>query len=164
LPRSLAHDLALEQLEIAEHRRQQVVEVVRNAAGELSHRLHLLRLSQLLFEAARIGEVDRGAEDPLHGAVGSDERNEDRAPDDAPHRQLAHEFVLERAPGRRAVAVFRIEESRIARREDLVRCLADHLLGRKSGQPQKGRVHIFIDEPAVGEATVEEVEDRRGML
>ena len=39
------HVLA-QQLEIAEHRHQQVVEVVRHAAGELADHLHLLRLAQ----------------------------------------------------------------------------------------------------------------------
>ena len=39
---------ALEQVEIAEDDGQQVVEVVRDAAGELADRLHLLRLQQLL--------------------------------------------------------------------------------------------------------------------
>ena len=36
-----------EQVEVGQHRHQQVVEVVRHAAGELAHRLHLLRLEQL---------------------------------------------------------------------------------------------------------------------
>jgi hypothetical protein len=38
----------LEQLDVAENHRKDVVEVVRDAAGELSHRFHLLRLKQRL--------------------------------------------------------------------------------------------------------------------
>ena len=45
-------ELAVDGVEPAEHQRQQVVEVVRDAAGELAQRLHLLRLAQLLLEAA----------------------------------------------------------------------------------------------------------------
>ena len=40
------------ELAVAEDDRQQVVEVVRDAAGELADRLHLLRLAQLLLERA----------------------------------------------------------------------------------------------------------------
>ncbi len=42
----------------ADHRGQQIVEVVRHAAGELAHRLHLLRLGELRLEALLIGGVD----------------------------------------------------------------------------------------------------------
>ena len=38
-----------QQVEIAHHRHQQIVEVMRDAAGELPDRLHLLRLAQLLL-------------------------------------------------------------------------------------------------------------------
>ena len=40
-----------QQLEIADHRHQQIVEVVRDAAGELADHLHLLHLAQLLLRA-----------------------------------------------------------------------------------------------------------------
>jgi hypothetical protein len=35
---------------VTENDRQQVVEIVSDAASQVAHRLHLLRLSQLLFE------------------------------------------------------------------------------------------------------------------
>lgn len=38
-----------QQVEIAHHRHQQIVEIMRNAAGELADGLHLLRLAQLLL-------------------------------------------------------------------------------------------------------------------
>ena len=47
-PRIVGHALA-QQIEIAHHRHQQIVEIVRDAAGELADRLHLLRLPQLLL-------------------------------------------------------------------------------------------------------------------
>src|SRR3546814_13946926 len=41
----------------ADHRRQQVVEVVGDAAGELADRLHLLRLDELALEVLQIGRA-----------------------------------------------------------------------------------------------------------
>ena len=42
--------------EVAHDGRQQIVEVVRDAAGELADRLHLLRLTQLLLGALALGD------------------------------------------------------------------------------------------------------------
>ncbi len=56
--------VAQQQLRVAEDRREQVVEVVRDAAGELAHRLHFLRLAELLLEAALLGDVALRAPDP----------------------------------------------------------------------------------------------------
>ena len=47
-----------QQIAEADHRRQQVVEIVRDAAGELSDRLHLLRLRELHLEVLLLGDVD----------------------------------------------------------------------------------------------------------
>ena len=41
---------------------EDVVEVMRDAAGELADRVHLLRLSQLIFELARLRHVDGDAD------------------------------------------------------------------------------------------------------
>ena len=49
--------VADEQLGVAENGRQQVVEIVRDAAGKPSNALDLLRLRQTLFEQAAIGDV-----------------------------------------------------------------------------------------------------------
>jgi len=46
------------EVEIAGDHRQQVVEIVRNAAGELADRLHLLRLLHLFFGRLALGHVD----------------------------------------------------------------------------------------------------------
>ena len=50
-------DAALEQLQVADHDAEQIVEVVRDAAGELADRFHLLRLQQPRFEALLLGEI-----------------------------------------------------------------------------------------------------------
>ena len=47
--RSIRRRGASEQLEVPEDRGEEIVEVVRDAAGELPDRLHLLRLAQRLF-------------------------------------------------------------------------------------------------------------------
>ena len=54
----------------ADDRRQQVVEVVRDAAGELADRLHLLALRDLHLERALLGGVDGVGDGRLVVAVG----------------------------------------------------------------------------------------------
>ena len=46
-----------QQLGAAQDGREQVVEIVRDAAGELADRLHLLRLPELVLEALPVGDV-----------------------------------------------------------------------------------------------------------
>ena len=62
-------DVHRDEREVAANRRQQVVEIVGDAAGERAHRLHLLRLPQLrlepvprLFGLPPLGDVDAGAD------------------------------------------------------------------------------------------------------
>ena len=42
----IAQSLAVQHVKAAQYRRQQVIEIMRHAAGKLPHRLQLLRLSQ----------------------------------------------------------------------------------------------------------------------
>jgi hypothetical protein len=51
-----AHAL-LQQLQIAHDDGEQVVEIVRDAAGELAHGLHLLRLAELLLHRPTLSDV-----------------------------------------------------------------------------------------------------------
>ena len=51
--------MTLQGVEIADDDGQQVVEVVRHAAGELAHALHLLDLPQLLLGGTALGEIAR---------------------------------------------------------------------------------------------------------
>src|SRR5437762_12603765 len=48
---------ALEKIEVAGNYRQQVVEVVGNATGKLTHRLHLLRLPQCRLGLFSLGDL-----------------------------------------------------------------------------------------------------------
>ncbi|MNK89562.1 hypothetical protein D3C87_1095760 [compost metagenome] len=61
----------LQQLQVAEDRRQQVVEVVRDAARELAQHFHLLRLPHLPFERAALAlvAVQRDEAARRHGVV-----------------------------------------------------------------------------------------------
>ena len=63
--------LDLAECEVGEpgDRRQDVVEVVRDAAGERAHRIDLLRALQLLLEHAVVGDVEREADDADHLTV-----------------------------------------------------------------------------------------------
>ena len=63
--------MALQGVEIADDDGQQVVEVVRDAAGELADALHLLGLPQLLLGGPPLGQVarDLGKADQLALAV-----------------------------------------------------------------------------------------------
>ena len=59
----VAGDVLREQLQVAADHLQQVVEVVRDAAGQLAERLHLLRAAQVLLELLALGDVAaRGVE------------------------------------------------------------------------------------------------------
>ena len=64
---------AADDLQPADHRGQQIVEIVGDAAGELADRLHLLRLAQRLLGALALADlglqpVERGAQ--IGGALG----------------------------------------------------------------------------------------------
>ena len=48
-----------QQVAKADHRGQQIVEIMRDPAGELADRLHLLRLHELSFETFLLGDVDQ---------------------------------------------------------------------------------------------------------
>jgi len=51
-----------QQIGVPEDRRQDVVEIVRHARGQLADGFHLLRLAQLLLHATPLGDVDGGHE------------------------------------------------------------------------------------------------------
>ena len=50
---------AAQDVQPAHDRRQEVVEVVRDAAGKLTHRLELLRLTERLLGPLAVGDVER---------------------------------------------------------------------------------------------------------
>ena len=55
--RKLRRQVELAHFNVAENRRQEVVEVVGNAAGQAPDALHLLGLLQLLLEGSSLGDV-----------------------------------------------------------------------------------------------------------
>ena len=58
---SASGSAALDQAEPAEHRGEQIVEIVRDAAGQLADRVHLARLEQLVLEVLAVGDVEQRA-------------------------------------------------------------------------------------------------------
>ena len=68
--RILVRHLVEHQVGVAENRRQQVVEVVGDAAGQLSDCFHLLRLAQLLLELAAVGDVAHVDDNAGDGGIG----------------------------------------------------------------------------------------------
>ena len=58
------------ELRVAQDGRQQVVEVVGDAAGQPSHRFHLLRLAELLFDGAALRHVPRVDDQPASARLG----------------------------------------------------------------------------------------------
>src|SRR5262249_8079162 len=67
--------IVADEIEIADDDRQQVVEVVGDAAGHLADRLELLDLAKLLLQLAPVLDVDEDAEVSEIGAVGAEARH-----------------------------------------------------------------------------------------
>ncbi len=70
-------ELPVDGVEAAEHEGQEIVEVVRDPAGELAERLHLLRLAQLLLEPPPLRHVARADDHPARLAVAGRNRRRD---------------------------------------------------------------------------------------
>ena len=74
-PRRLEHlEVVLQQLDLTAHDRQHVVEVVGDAARETCHRLHLLRLEELLAEVGALGDVAQHDDLQRDGDVAAPQR------------------------------------------------------------------------------------------
>ena len=89
-----------QQIAEADHRGQQVVEIMRNAARELADRLHLLRLGELRFEALLLADID---EVQHQAAVIAFPLTEPRQEDNAGPVTQALEPHLNRTRGRRTI-------------------------------------------------------------
>ena len=83
---------------MALHHHQQVVEVVRDAAGEFADGLQLLRLAQLVRELFAIGDIQRHADDSENLAFGAAQRPHVRFE----NAVLPLQFVGERFSGKGA--------------------------------------------------------------
>ena len=65
----IVRDQILQDLDAAGDDGEEIVEVVRNAAGELADGIHLLRLAQLLLEQQTLADVTG---DEHHGVLAAD--------------------------------------------------------------------------------------------
>ena len=87
-----------QQIRIADDRGQNVVEVMRDAAGELADRLHLLALREILLQRLLLGGVERD-----HVGAGALAAARFRRRDEEAHRALA--LALDRRVDRRDVGL-----------------------------------------------------------
>ena len=83
--------------EVAQHHGQDVVEIVRHAAGELAQGFHLLRLHQHVVRAALLGDVEGQLEAADHPGtlVYLGDLGNERGAGQPPHAAHGHHFVLE---------------------------------------------------------------------
>ncbi len=133
---------ALQGLEIAGDDGQEVVEIVRHAAGQLADRLHLLGLAQRLLGAAVLGGVPDQRERADDRAVGAVQRREGRVVDaDAAGLGDVVAPVVQRvlAAGERAAPGV-LERGADAVREGLAERAAQHRAARHAGHRLHRRV------------------------
>ena len=64
----------MQQVEIADHHRQKIVEVVRQAAGQLADRLHALRMLELPARRLALGHILDDADGAAHALIAVVER------------------------------------------------------------------------------------------
>ncbi len=116
-------ELAVDGVEPAEHQRQHVVEVVRDAAGELAERLHLLRLSQLLLEPPPFAHVAGADDDPPRPSLAARDRGRDRFDDLAVLRAFVAIGTAVAQSGRKMA----VDLGGLFRSQNLVGRAPDHL-------------------------------------
>ena len=140
LLRHLVRQLGLEEARVAGDDGQQVVEIVRDAAGHPADDFHLLRLAQLRFEQPALGHVDERAHQPLGlplGVAGDAPSRIDVAHRAARQRHLDVEVVVG-AIGQRPV---RRGEQRLAivRRQPLSQLLERRIVPKFEQRRQRSR-------------------------
>ena len=143
--RRVALEHGEQDLRVAAHRGEDVVEVVRHAAGEAADRLHALRVLQLRLEPLVLGDVVREGDD-AGAPVALDELERVDGVEGAPvARAHAH---LELAGEARGDGVAEARElGRVERDADLVEGLADDLLAL---EPEDAQVAVAdVDEMVV---------------
>ena len=134
--------VALHQLAIAEDRGEDVVEVVRDAAGQRAHRLELLRLAQLRFEPVALGlgvlargDVFERTGHPVRPALLVTQRDAALAEPDPAVRARVVEPVLDLPV--RSAAVVEVGLQRVVHALLVVRVVAEH------PPPLLARAHRF---------------------
>ena len=151
---AIAADAApLEHVERADDRGQQIVEIMRDAAGELAHRLQLLRLAQRLLGEPAAGGLDR---------LGDDRDDRPAAVGDRPHREIipapagGRQFELDRLAedlAARCAHEARADRIAHARRPSepgrIPERPPDHGVERPLDRGQRGRIGVEQDAVAI---------------
>ena len=109
--RSPPRPLRCKQVESADDGREEIVEVVRHAAGELAHRLHLLALAERVLRLLALGDggfdpgLERRVELPqrLFGFLARGDLDRGAGDAKAPARRIEHAAPLRRDPSHDAV-------------------------------------------------------------
>ena len=139
-----------QQFEIADDRGQQIVEIMRDAAGQLADRLHFLGLPQLLFHRLALGDVARCRHDEPVALMllgHAREHDVDRA------RHAGHRAA------RRVTLVLASADASLEQTERELRLLdpenfldrtADHLFARQTVAALGRRVEVLVDKFSVG--------------
>jgi len=65
----MAGNILAQQIEVADDDREQIVEIVSDAAGQIADRLHLLRLPKLIVDLLALGHILDNAQYVLHFAA-----------------------------------------------------------------------------------------------
>ena len=137
-------DLFVEDLRVAEDHREEIVEVVRDAAGQMAERLHLLRLAQLRRHLDAFRFVGKNA-DEMRGraALVADRRDRQVVPERLAVLAVVQDGAAEQAfrvpprcgssATRFCVGVGALQEARVA---------ADGFFLRVAGEPLEGRVDV----------------------
>ena len=130
------------QLQTTRDTRQQVVEVVREAARELTDRLHLLALAQRLLRPLQLRSRLLGGGDVAAGGVGHVSRR-CRHPGDPAHRAVLMAIaVLDRRSTARCRRLVGVDSLGVVVGEDeLVDVMADQFIGRIAEQGRPCRVY-----------------------
>ena len=151
----------MQHFEIADDRGEQIVEVVRDAAGELAHGLHLLRLAQLGFHAAHVGQIDRGQQHMLDAPVIAGKRHQEGTPRNLADGKRGGVFVLDRLSCFDSTTILHGGEFRLFTRQDFLQRLAHYKVAGITGMALPGGVGVLADDAAIWLDDHEHQIDRR---
>src|SRR6185437_639081 len=121
-------------LDVGQDHHQDVVEIVRHAAGQLADRLHLLRLAQLLLTRLDLGDVAADEEVLAVGLrphAGPDQRHRAAGAVDVAAPEIAHTVTAAGGAhlGAGRIQVLRVDEVAAGLAHDLVRRKTQYVLG-----------------------------------
>ena len=118
---------------------------MRDATGQLSNRVHLLRLMQLLFKTTPLCHV-MGADNDAAGGARLLRRRRNNGLD---HLVALDSLISVRRSGNEARSELGSDFRRALRAQDRFDCLADHVLSGLPIEPQSGRIGLRVPETAL---------------